>query len=229
MNYSIYDLVPHWPGRWASRLCSRAPARPARRQAASQVERRAGWEARRCGTAPRWHGRVRRVHGGALRWHSDWPTPRAPPSSRACRAAYMYHTGCGVRWFRVVQDDAGFSAPRAPTTWRWGTGERSEPTHEKAPPDASSGATLRPQPVGAIGRDFTTVRKAPRTARAERGAELNDGHPHHVASPTPSIARSHPSESMASNPLWHMSRSDLTDHLLYPISAATSDHGLAST
>lgn len=37
-----------------------------------------------------------------------------PPSSRACRAAYMYHTKDGARWFRMVPREAGFSAPALP-------------------------------------------------------------------------------------------------------------------
>ena len=37
-----------------------------------------------------------------------------PPSSRACRAAYMYHTEGGAGWCRVVLDDADFSAPARP-------------------------------------------------------------------------------------------------------------------
>ena len=73
-----------------------------------------------------------------------------PPSSRACRAAYMYHTGSGAGWCWMMLDDADFSAPRAPTTrrWRWETRERSEPAHEKSP----AGRIQRGRPQAAASR-----------------------------------------------------------------------------
>ena len=148
---STYDSARCLTDQSASRPCSRAPARQARRPAEFRAERRAGWEARRCGTAPRWPAHVRRGRGGERRWRSGWQTPRAPH-----RLAHVAQPICitreavpdGSAWFRVVLIFRP-SASRPRGGGGGEPGERSEPTHEKSP----AGRIQRghPQPEGSRG------------------------------------------------------------------------------
>lgn len=85
---------------------------------------------------------------------------------------------------------------------------------EKAPPDTSGGAP------GGMPRELVRRLYYAMTRSRTR---------HPSASPFPPMTRSQPSESMQSKPCWHKSPRDLLDRPLYPISAATSVHVLAST
>lgn len=157
----------------ASRPCSRAPARQARRPAGDRPAASRRWGVRISSTARRAHARAARARPDLSGGVGFASTPRAPH-----RLAHHAQPICITR-DAVLDGSAGF---RVRPILR----PLARPDHvgvevvrdasaasrrmKKAPPDASSGATLSPKAVGAIGCRLPQHEKRPER-QAERGDE----------------------------------------------------------
>ena len=159
-----------------SRPWTPAPARQARMPAGVLLEASRRWAGRISSTAPRAHARAARARPDLSGGVGFASTPRAPH-----RLAHVTQPICitdkavpdGSEWFRVRPDFRPHRPDHAEV------GEESDASAasrrmKKAPPDASSGATRKPRPSGAIAINPASRRTTGRSGRTVCGKGSGD-------------------------------------------------------